>query len=1128
MFHHDFRIRITSVGFIGVLLVTSALAHPTAGVAARGAERFALDAHEGPTPVEFLLAPATVVPAVVSYANLFTPHVRAVAGVDATRDATTRTGDQAVARPDLPTAICTVTSAADSGAGTLRQCLLGASANDTITFDPAMFPPAAPVAIALASPLPFITLNGLTIDASNAGVILNGSGLLMAGSGLVVSGANGITIRGLRIQNFPTHGIQITDGARNTIIGGETSAARNVIGGNGRAGVALIGAGVNDNRVQGNYIGVNAAGSAAHPNLWGVAVSSGAQNNIIGGLAAGAGNLISGNSQAGVQFELPGTTGNQVLGNRIGVNAGGTAALANVFWGVIVLAGAQNNRIGGETNGAGNVISGNRFGVQLQDPATTGNVVLGNYIGVNATGAGSVGNIYGVVIGFGARDNIVGGETSGARNVISGNTMIGVDIGDPGTNGNRVLGNFIGTDASGTARLGNEAGVVIFGGQSNIIGGTTTQARNVISGNRQAGVQLEDTTTSGNQILGNYIGTTVSGTAPLSNTIGVGILGAKANTIGGAAAGAGNLISGNEQAGVAIQALGADGNLVQGNVIGLDATGAAPLSNKFGVVIDAGPKSNLIGGESSATRNVISGNTPKQAGEENAAGVVIQGIGTTGNQVLGNFIGLNVTGALAVANRSGVAVVQGAQNNRIGGVTSGARNIISGNATGVVLSGNGTSNNQVLGNFIGTDPAGVLPVANVVGVLIASQAATNTIGGASEAERNLISGNTEAGVYIGDAKDDTTTNKIAGNRVVGNYIGVKVDGAARLSNAHGVVVGKNASANLIGDVNPGAGNLISGNDQAGVSIQDARASGNKVLGNRIGVNAAGDAAVSNLRGMVIGFGANGNVIGGVEQGAPNFIAGNVEAGVQFQGSGTSNNKVLSNTIGTDTTGALALGNGYGVVILGQASSNAVEERNLIKHNVQHGVVIADEQTTGNQMRGNEIVSNTLHGVMLQDGASSNMIGISNTIAYNGSYGVAISGTTTLNNTITRNSIHHNAPPQIKFVGAPVPISDAGTCYADLVKSVSCPNCRVEFFAYPGAEIGSTAFMQGTAAAAGRLPSLSTLRPDGMCYVFATVTLADGTTSEFYPVLCPAAYASSLYKDYALPKPTPSPTPVART
>ena len=120
-----------------------------------------------------------------------------------------------------------VTSTADSGPDTLRQALLDAQSGDTITFDPSVFPPAAPATIFLQaddfdSSLPNITQGGITIDASNAGVILDGRDI----QGDHVNGleiySNGNTIRGLQIINFSGSGIALCGGSHNTI-GGDRS-----------------------------------------------------------------------------------------------------------------------------------------------------------------------------------------------------------------------------------------------------------------------------------------------------------------------------------------------------------------------------------------------------------------------------------------------------------------------------------------------------------------------------------------------------------------------------------------------------------------------------------------------------------------------------------------------------------------------------------------------------------------------------------------------------------------------------------------------------------------------------------------------------------------------------------------
>src|SRR5262249_26162054 len=136
---------------------------------------------------------------------------------------------------------------------------------------------------------------------------------------------------------------------------------------------------------------------------------------------------------------------------------------------------------------AGNLIAGNRnYGVFLASTGATDNGVLGNLIGTDATGTAALGNRAGVVVT--GPNNRIGGTEFGAGNVISGNLEDGIDL---ESGGNTVQGNFVGTDATGTAALGNGMGVSVRGtGRDNRIGGPSAAARNVISGNRFEGVLL--------------------------------------------------------------------------------------------------------------------------------------------------------------------------------------------------------------------------------------------------------------------------------------------------------------------------------------------------------------------------------------------------------------------------------------------------------------------------------------------------------------------------------------------------------------------------------------------------------------------------------------------------------------
>jgi titin len=333
----------------------------------------------------------------------------------------------------------------------------------------------------------------------------------------------------------------------NNLIGG--LGAGNVISGNSMSGIYVFGAnsaGGNNNVVQGNYIGTDATGTQALGNSIGITLDS-VTNTTIGGAEVGAGNVISGNAGFGVNI-FGNASRNVLAGNFIGTDVSGTQALGNRAGGVVINLRASNNRIGGTTAESRNVISANgNAGVLISDELTAGNVLQGNYIGTDVSGTQPLGNTTGVIIRQGATNTMIGGTVSSAGNLISGNQGDGIQIsgGDSfGTTDNVVQGNFIGTDSTGVQALGNQKGITItgFGTDRNSIGGTATGAGNVISGNAQAGVSITQLA-SRNVIQGNFIGTDLSGEQALGNGTGIEILTAFGNTIGGSAPGAGNVIA---------------------------------------------------------------------------------------------------------------------------------------------------------------------------------------------------------------------------------------------------------------------------------------------------------------------------------------------------------------------------------------------------------------------------------------------------------------------------------------------------------------------------------------------------------------------------------------------------------
>jgi titin len=297
--------------------------------------------------------------------------------------------------------------------------------------------------------------------------------------------------------------------------------------------------------------------------LAGVVIQPGAQGNVIGGSATGEGNVVSANDE-GIVIGGAGADGNVVRGNLIGVDASGSSPLSNRN-GVHIYAEARGNIIGGSDPGDRNIISGNTgVGITIRGSA---NVVQGNYIGTDASGTGAIPNgMEGIWIAPGGQDNIIGGSSAGERNVISGNDLFGLSISGLGATGNVVKGNYIGLDASGSAALANGHGLVIDGGaQNNVIGGSASGEGNVISANG-TGLLIREARTSGNTIIGNYIGTDASGSQPLGNALGIWILkGAHHNAIGATGPGEGNVILDSKLFGVHIEGPDSVGNTIRGN-----------------------------------------------------------------------------------------------------------------------------------------------------------------------------------------------------------------------------------------------------------------------------------------------------------------------------------------------------------------------------------------------------------------------------------------------------------------------------------------------------------------------------------------------------------------------------------
>jgi hypothetical protein len=528
----------------------------------------------------------------------------------------------------------TVTTTNDGGPGSLRQAIIDANATpaaDEIRF--ALPATGGALIIQLAfSALPDIT----------APVIIDGT----TQPGFVDRPV--VEVRGPLIGAAPLPGFVLATGSTGSVIRGLS-----ITGFTFTTAVLLSGDG---NVIERSWVGVGVDG-AARGNTTGVLVN-GNQNTV------GRGNVISNNASAGISIA---GSDNIVIGNIVGLDPGGGLAAPNGA-GVIVGGSAARNRIGGTVALDRNVISGNGLeGIRAGGAVAT--VILGNFIGTDATGGKPVGNATGIRLGNSPAT--IGGTTPGAGNVVSGNTGAGTGISVSQSSGTVVQGNFIGTNATGTAALGNGgAGLSIEGGRSYLV------ADNVIAGNGTftetelgtlffpdegiAALFLSDLT-----IQGNRIGVGATGGA-LANRDGIALYDTAGVLVGGTGAGQGNVISGNEAAGISLYCLEFDGPVdttIQGNVIGTDASGTIAVGNSSGGIrVECGAET-LVGGTVAGAGNIISAN--------GSHGIFDAG---TDEVIQGNRIGVDVNGNALGNDGSGVFI--DSSFPEVGGDVPEAGNII--------------------------------------------------------------------------------------------------------------------------------------------------------------------------------------------------------------------------------------------------------------------------------------------------------------------------------------------------------------------------------------------------------------------------------------------------------------------
>jgi len=596
---------------------------------------------------------------------------------------------------------------------------------------------------------------------------------------------------------------------------------------------------------------------------------------------------------------------------------------------------------------------------------------------------------------------------------------------------------------------------------------------------------------------------------------------------GGNSTYSGLIISGSKSAGIKLQT---SGNMLVSSYIGTNVTGAQAYANEFWGIDLTVASGNTIGDANPAGRNVIAAN--KEAG-------IYMGPDSSGNHLLGNWIGVNAAGQPLGNAGYGIYVINS------GGNTIQSNVIADHPRAGILI--NSSPGSIIQGNLIGTDPTGTLDWGNAnAGVHLSGAATTlTTIGGTAAGLGNVIAGTDGfyGGVYLSGSGPDNT--------VQGNRIGTNGSGSAALGNGSTGILIVGSPNNLIGGQKAGTAcdgpcNLISGNGYGGgIQIQQSAATGNRILGNFIGTDLAGTAALANNGPGIMVAGAPQTIIGGYlpngrDDTVANLVSGNASSGIILQG--TANTcTVGSNRIGSDASGysPFPLGNqSYGLSI---GSSNNDVRYNLVSGNGNDGVYlwsgstnnVLENNLVGTNLAASMALANSGDGVFVQ--GNQNRIGSTdpargNVIAFNAGNGVLVTFGT--DNAILGNSIYANTLAGIDLGGDGWTRNDGGdgdggannlqnyaaltniasvggnTFVTGTLHSAANTSYRIEFFTAGGC--GSNGLIQGktyagfknvTTDANGDAPFDFSF-PGGGVLVTATATRLDGgqprDTSEFSP------------------------------
>lgn len=461
-----------------------------------------------------------------------------------------------------------------------------------------------------------------------------------------------------------------------------------------------------------------------------------------------------------------------------------------------------------------------------------------------------------------------------------------------------------------------------------------------------------------NRIQQCFIGVAPDGVTPAPNGEGLLILSGHGNIIGDPEGKTANLISANLDAGVVFSGESSRENTLAATFIGTDITGTMPLSNQgHGILID-NASDNIIGGSEEAARNIISGNV--------GSGVLIRGDIAKANQVLGNFIGVNIAGNDSLPNGEyGILVESGASENQIGAGTSttgkAPGNIISGNKlSGIMITGTPEipgNGNKVQGNFIGLNAAGTETIPNgETGVHVQGQAEETSVGGESASEGNVIAGHSRFNIWIEDQEEALPISPLIGNNLIGTTS--TGNSLALPRTPTGIQIGRfDAVVEVLGvPLYKIKNNVVAGSNN-NIGIQGDLSESGEITGNNIGLFKNGNIALQDsTQGNLVVLGGSHVQIGKPGQG--NHIGG-ANVGILLA---ASESYVAGNHIGVNPAGNQARPNNYGIIIPGSVSDGA---QTLISSTGRKNIIGGTPAENGELQPGENIIAGNVHaGVMI--------------------------------------------------------------------------------------------------------------------------------------------------------------------